>query len=319
MSGIAILGAGAFGTALAITMGAEAPVTLWLRDAGQAKSMQSSRRNLRHLPDAELPETVTVTAVFADVHADTLLVAVPTQQLDAFLAAHCEAIGNRTVVLCCKGVHLETGLRPSELTARHCPLASLAVLTGPSFAADIAQGLPTALTLATGTDGEALQARLSTSTLRLYLTEDVIGAELGGALKNVVALAAGITIGAGLADSARAAVVTRGFAEMTRFAVAAGAKAETLAGLSGLGDLILTCTSEKSRNFAAGVALGRGDDLPRGTTIEGIATARAVAAEAKRSGQDMPLSQMVAAVVDGHVTVAEAAAALMARPLKKET
>ena len=319
MRGIAVLGAGAFGTALAITLGAEAPVTLWLRDAAQADAMRATRRNLRFLPGAELPQTVTVTAEFASIEADTLLVAVPTQQLDAFLAEHGDAIGERTVVLCCKGVHLATGLRPSELTRRHCPMAQLAVMTGPTFAADIAQGLPTALTLATETDGDALQARLSTSTLRLYLTEDVIGAELGGALKNVVALAAGITIGAGLADSARAAVVTRGFAEMTRFATAAGAKAETLAGLSGLGDLILTCTSEKSRNFAAGVALGQGKELPRGTTIEGIATARAVAAASLRSGQDMPLTQMVSAVVDGHVTVAEAAAALMARPLKKET
>jgi glycerol-3-phosphate dehydrogenase (NAD(P)+) len=319
MSGIAIMGGGAFGTALAITLGAETPVTLWVRDQGRAAAIQATRGNERHLPGAVLPENVTVSAELADVDADTLLVAVPTQQLDAFLSDHCRAIGGRTLVLCCKGVHLATGLRPSELASRYCPMARLAVMTGPSFAADIAQGLPTALTLATKVDGEDLQARLSTSSLRLYLTDDVTGAELGGALKNVVALAAGISMGAGLGDSARAAVVTRGFAEMTRFAVSAGAKAETLAGLSGLGDLILTCTSEKSRNYAAGLALGRGDTLPGGITIEGVATARAVAGAARKVGPDMPLTQMVAAVVDGHVTVAEALAALMARPLKKET
>lgn len=319
MNGVAILGAGAFGTALAITLGALGPVTLWARDPDQAERIRTTRRNDRHLPGADLPETVTITAEIGDIDADTLLLAVPTQLLDGFLSAHGAAIDGRRLVICCKGVHLASGLRPSELAARFCPSSPLAVLTGPSFAADIARGLPTALTLATSADGEDLQAQLSTPTLRLYLSNDVIGAELGGALKNVVALAAGITIGAGLADSARAAVVTRGFAEMTRFAVAAGARAETLAGLSGLGDLILTCTSEKSRNFAAGLALGRGAALPEGVTIEGVATARAVSAGARSAGVEMPLTDMVAAVVDGRITVDDAAAALMARPLKKET
>jgi glycerol-3-phosphate dehydrogenase (NAD(P)+) len=319
MNDVAILGAGAFGTALAITLGATGPVTLWARDEVEAARIGSTRRNDRHLPGAELPDTVTVSSELARIAAETLLIAVPTQVLDGFLADHAPTLGRRQLVLCCKGVHLATGLRPSELAARHCPAAPVAVLTGPSFAADIAKGLPTALTLATATDGEDLQARLSTATLRLYLTDDVIGAELGGALKNVVALAAGIAIGAGLADSARAAVVTRGFAEMTRYAVAQGARPETLAGLSGLGDLILTCTSEKSRNFAAGLSIGRGDGLPDGITIEGVATARAVAKAARSTGIDMPLTQMVAAVVDDRITVADAAAALMARPLKKET
>ncbi len=319
MSDVAILGAGAFGTALAITLGATSPVILWARDEVDAARMRKSRENARHLPGAELPESVTISADLAGITAETLLIAVPTQTLDAFLAAHAPTLNGRHLVLCCKGVHLVTGLRPSELAARHCPASPVAVLTGPSFAADIARGLPTALTLATATDGEDLQARLSTATLRLYLTDDVIGAELGGALKNVVALAAGIAIGAGLADSARAAVVTRGFAEMTRYAAAQGARPETLAGLSGLGDLILTCTSEKSRNFAAGLAIGRGDGLPEGITIEGVATARAVAKAANAAGIDMPLTQMVAAVVDDRITVADATAALMARPLKKES
>jgi glycerol-3-phosphate dehydrogenase (NAD(P)+) len=319
LSDVAILGAGAFGSALAITLGATRPVTLWARDEVDAARTTQTRENARHLPGAELPENVTISADLARITAETLLIAVPTQTLDAFLATHAPTLNGRQLVLCCKGVHLATGLRPSELAARHCPASPVAVLTGPSFAADIARGLPTALTLATATDGEDLQARLSTATLRLYLTDDVIGAELGGALKNVVALAAGIAIGAGLADSARAAVVTRGFAEMTRYAATQGARPETLAGLSGLGDLILTCTSEKSRNFAAGLSIGRGEGVTEGITIEGVATARAVAKAARNAGIDMPLTQMVAAIVDERITVADATAALMARPLKKES
>ncbi|MDM7255294.1 MAG: NAD(P)H-dependent glycerol-3-phosphate dehydrogenase, partial [Paracoccus sp. (in: a-proteobacteria)] len=192
-------------------------------------------------------------------------------------------------------------------------------LTGPSFAADIARGLPTALTLA-GADaeaGEALQEALSTPTIRLYRTTDVAGAELGGALKNVIAIAAGAAIGAGLGDSARAAIVTRGFAEMTRFATARGARAETLAGLSGLGDLVLTCTSDLSRNFRFGQALGEGAPFDPSITVEGAATARAVSRIAPDTGVDMPISTMVAALSDG-LPVHEAMRALLSRPLKEE-
>jgi glycerol-3-phosphate dehydrogenase (NAD(P)+) len=191
-------------------------------------------------------------------------------------------------------------------------------LTGPSFAADIAEGLPTALTLAVRENGADLQEELSTSTLRLYLTHDLTGAELGGALKNVIALAAGISVGAGLGESARAAVVTRGFAEITRFAVSEGAEPETLAGLSGLGDLLLTCTSEKSRNYSAGLAIGAGHTPREGVTIEGLATAEAVSKVALSRGIDMPLSNTVAAVTHGRLTVREAVELLMSRPLTKE-
>jgi glycerol-3-phosphate dehydrogenase (NAD(P)+) len=319
MRDIAILGGGAFGTALAIALGQDRAVTLWARDPDQVNDMSKRRQNHRHLPDCHFPNGVTPTSELGNVTENTVLLALPTQQLGAFLARHGPQFTGRTLVLCCKGVDRETGLRPSELVSRSVNDVAVAVLTGPSFAVDIARGLPTALSLATREEGEALQSRLSCPTLRLYLTDDVVGAELGGALKNVIALAAGLTIGAGLADSARAAVITRGFAEISRYAIAQGARPETLAGLSGLGDLILTCTSEKSRNFRAGIAFAKGEGLPKGQTIEGLATAHTVASASESiAGADMPLTCMVAAVTEGRLTVADAAAALMARPLKKE-
>ncbi len=319
MSGTAVLGAGAFGTALAVTLARDGEaVTLWTRDPAQAEDMRRTRVNLARLPRVTLPDAVKVTSEVAGIGADRVLLAVPVQALRGFLAEHRAALDGRTLVSCGKGIDRETGLRPSELIARACPAARVAALTGPSFAEDIAAGLPTALTLAVAEDGAGLQARLSTGGLRLYLTHDIVGAELGGALKNVIALAAGITIGAGLGESARAAVVTRGFAEITRFAVSEGAAPETLAGLSGLGDLLLTCTSPKSRNYAAGLAVGAGLPTARGVTIEGLATAEAITAIAAARGIDMPLSATVAAVTHGRMTVAEAADHLMSRPLRKE-
>ncbi len=318
MSGLSIVGAGAFGTALAIAIGQSRPIRIWARDPDHARAVAETRMNARYLPDATLPASVEVTSVLANLTDDIVLLALPTQTLGRFLEEHGRVLDNRTIVLCCKGVDRATGLRPSELAQKSIPGGRVAILTGPSFAVDIARGLPTALALAARTGGETLQENLSCPTLRNYLTDDIVGAELGGALKNVIALAAGLTIGAGLADSARAAVITRGFAEMSRFAAAQGARPETLAGLSGLGDLILTCTSEKSRNFSAGIAIARGQELPEGQTIEGLATARTVAKTASQAGIDMPLTTMVAAVTEGKLTVADAAAQLMARPLKKE-
>jgi glycerol-3-phosphate dehydrogenase (NAD(P)+) len=319
MSGVAILGAGAFGTALAVTLArAGDEVTLWTRDPDQAEDMRRTRVNLARLPRVEVPPAVRVTSDLGEIGADCVLLSVPVQALRMFLSEHGPALDGRTLVSCGKGIDRETGLRPSELIARACPAAKVAALTGPSFAEDIAAGLPTALTLAVAEDGGGLQARLSTGGLRLYLTHDLVGAELGGALKNVIALAAGITIGAGLGESARAAVVTRGYAEITRFAVSEGAAPETMAGLCGFGDLLLTCTSPKSRNFAAGLAVGAGQPPARGVTVEGLATAEAIAAIASARGIDMPLSATVAAVTHGRMTVAEAAELLMSRPLRKE-
>jgi glycerol-3-phosphate dehydrogenase (NAD(P)+) len=221
------------------------------------------------------------------------------------------------LVACCKGVDLSTLRGPVALILSRRPEATAAILTGPSFATDIARGLPTALTLAMA-EGEALQEALSTPTLRLYRTDDVTGAELGGALKNVIAIAAGVVIGAGLGDSARAALMTRGYAEMVRLALALGARAETLAGLSGLGDLVLTCTSPQSRNFRYGFALGRGEVFDPKITVEGVATARAVVRLAGEKGIDMPVTAMVDALASGRTSLNDAVGQLMRRPLKQE-
>lgn len=313
----AILGAGAFGTALAIALARHGrPVQLFARK--QADVMQATRENSRYLPGLPLPEGLTVTSNLAEAaKAETLLLAVPMQKLAGFLWANGAALEDKTLIACCKGIDLGTGLGPVTLIRKLCPEARAAILTGPSFAEDIARGLPTALTLAMAEGDETLQSRLSTPDLRLYLTEDTAGAELGGALKNVIALAAGLTIGAGHGESARAALITRGYAEMQRFAGEAGAQPDTLGGLSGFGDLILTATSEKSRNYRAGLAVGRGDPLPDATT-EGIATANAVARLAGARGLDMPVTQAVAAVFTGQCSVADITEALLRRPLKRE-
>jgi glycerol-3-phosphate dehydrogenase (NAD(P)+) len=312
---IAIAGAGAFGTALAVALGREGrAVTLWARDVGE---MADRRQNARYLPGVDLPDCVTISAdreVFA--RAEVVLLAVPMQALDGFVGAHAGQFGGKWLVACCKGVDMATLQGPSAVIRARCSDAQIAVLTGPSFATDIARGLPTALTLA-GAD-EALQARLSTPSLRLYRSADVVGAELGGALKNVMAIAAGVVMGAGLGDSARAALMTRGFAEMQRFALAKGARAETLAGLSGLGDLILTCTSAQSRNFRFGQAMGQGAAFDPTITVEGAATAVAVAKIAQRDGIEMPITQMIAALMAQEITLRQAIQALMSRPLKEE-
>ena len=310
-----ILGAGAFGTALAVALAARGPVTLWGRGLGWAAARENPR-----LPGVRLPDAVTPTGDIPRLTGPVLL-AVPMQALGGVLADNAAALDARPLVLCCKGIDLATLRGPSALVQAHCPGATPAVLTGPSFAADIARGLPTALTLACEDEatGTALQAALSTPTLRLYRSTDVLGAELGGALKNVIAIAAGIVMGAGLGDSARAALMTRGYAEMLRFATRLGARAQTLAGLSGLGDLVLTCTSAQSRNFAHGLALGRGTSPPA-ATVEGLATARAVLQQAQHFGiaAQMPVTAMVTAVTTGKASVAEAVQTLMSRPLKEE-
>jgi glycerol-3-phosphate dehydrogenase (NAD(P)+) len=322
MTPISILGAGAFGTALAIAFARDGrPVSLWARDPEHAAQVQRSRLNARRLPGAVLPDSVVVTADLGQaLDPQTILLAVPMQQIGGFLAELDTDLDGKHLIACCKGVDARTGLGPSQIIAEAVPASVPAILTGPSFAVDIAKGLPTALTLAVAQDstGKTLQTTLACQTLRLYLTDDVIGAELGGALKNVIALAAGITIGAGLGESARAAVITRGFAELQRYATFRGARAETLAGLSGLGDLILTCSSEKSRNFAAGLALGAGRELDPTVTVEGIATAKAVSNAAKLEGIDVPITTMVDAVLDRRISVKDAANALLSRPLKKE-
>ncbi|MCK0141407.1 NAD(P)H-dependent glycerol-3-phosphate dehydrogenase [Aliiroseovarius sp. F20344] len=313
---IAVLGAGAFGTALAISLAQDGrSVGLWARDPGD---MATARENTRRLPGHAFPDSLTVLNKIEDAQdSQIILLAVPMQKLADFLTENATLFQHKMLVACCKGIDLKSGLGPAEIIRRTCPTATPAILSGPSFAVDIAAGLPTALTLACE-DGEALQAALSTSNLRLYRSTDLVGVEIGGALKNVVAIACGIAIGAGLGESARAALMTRGYAEMQRYATLKGAQPETLAGLSGFGDLTLTCSSEKSRNYCFGLTLGRGEPLPEGTTVEGRATAKAVSNIAQQADIEMPIAQMVVAVLDNHLTINEAVDMLLARPLKEE-
>lgn len=318
---ISVIGAGAFGTALAITW-AEAgqDVTLWGRGKAAMDAAQNSRV-LPRLPDATLPEKIACTGdIDAALQAQTLALAIPAQALRPFLDEYRDRLGGRNLIACCKGIDLETMSGPVSSIAQQVPDATAAMLTGPSFAADIARGLPTALTLACAdaTVGSALQAQLATQTLRVYRTTDTVAAELGGALKNVMAIACGITIGAGLGDSARAALMTRGFAEMVTLAVHLGASRETLAGLSGFGDLVLTCTSTQSRNFRYGIALGSGESFDGSITVEGAATAKSVVKLARTLALDLPICTVVGHLIDQKTDVAMALDALMGRPLKEE-
>ncbi|OCX61613.1 glycerol-3-phosphate dehydrogenase [Thioclava sp. SK-1] len=316
---IAVLGAGAFGTALAISLAQNGPVVLWARRPDHAADMVQQGENAARLPGVALPKNVSVSADIAQAcGAQTLLLAVPMQQTRAFLTQHATLLQGKTLVSCSKGIDLETLRGPTALIEEIVPSARPAVLTGPSFAADIARGLPTALTLACRDQAQVLQEQLSTPTLRLYRTPDLIGAELGGALKNVIAIGAGVVMGAGLGDSARAALITRGFAEMNRLALMLGAEPETLSGLSGFGDLVLTCTSDLSRNYRRGFALGAAQEIDPSITVEGAATACAVARLAKARCIDMPIAAMIAALTEHHITVAQATQALLSRPLKEE-
>lgn len=314
---IGILGGGAFGTALAIALSRDgSEVALWARDAQDADAMRKSRKSGRALPGLDLPDSLTIARHIPD--ADVQLIAVPAQSVRSFLKEHTDSLAGCTLISCAKGVERGTGLGPVDVVTSVLPTARVGCLTGPSFAVDIGRGLPTALVLAMRNDASAVQTLLNRPALRIYRTSDVPGAQLGGALKNIVAIAAGIAIGAGLGDSARAAVIARGFAEMTRYARAKGAERETIQGLSGLGDLVLTCTSEKSRNFAAGQKLGSGRPLDPEVTVEGIATALAVSEDAAEQGIDMPLTAAVAAVTEGHLDIPTAIETLLARPAGKE-
>ncbi|MBC7179986.1 MAG: NAD(P)-dependent glycerol-3-phosphate dehydrogenase, partial [Roseovarius sp.] len=312
---ILICGAGAFGTALAVTLAQNGPVTLWARDAAHAAEMQAARENTRRLPGIVLPDAVTILSGPLPKGDTPCLLAMPMQTLRGFLSEHANALAHRPLVACCKGMDLTTGLGPTGLIAQSCPTAMPAILTGPSFARDIALGLPTALTLACADEatGQMLQRVLTSPTLRLYRSTDTIGAELGGALKNVIAIACGAAIGAGLGESARAALMTRGFAEMNRLAATLGAQPQTLAGLSGFGDLALTCTSDQSRNYRYGLSIGQGATFDPTITVEGAATARAVLARAQALGLDMPITHAVTALVTGELRVAQAMDMLLSR------
>ena len=322
MTTFGVIGAGAWGTALASTLAGNGPVTLWARESDVVTAINETRENPVFLPGIPLPAGITATTSLADLApCDIILVVVPAQHLRSVLASAVIATAT-PLVLCAKGI--EAGSHELMVEVAHAQVPNpIAVLSGPSFAAEVAKGLPCAITLACADHalGEQLVAAMARPTFRLYQSDDVVGAEIGGAVKNVLAIACGVVDGAGLGLNARAALIARGFAEMTRFGIARGARAETLAGLSGLGDLVLTCSSENSRNFRLGVGLGQGRpiaELLAGPAVaEGAATAPVLVEAARAAGVEMPISAAVAALLSG-APVRETISALLARPLKAE-
>ena len=317
---IAVVGAGAWGSALANAAArAGRSVTLIARAAADA--LQSTRENPR-LPGVRLDERITVTArIAAAGEADAVLLAVPAQALRAAAGALAAVIRPGTpAIACAKGIERGTRQFMTEVIAESAPAAVPAILSGPSFAADVARGLPTAVTLAARDrkTAEALARALGSATFRPYHAIDVRGVEIGGAAKNVLAIAAGIVAGRGLGPSAAASLTTRGFAELLRFGKAFGARAETLTGLSGLGDLILTCASPQSRNFSFGVAIGKGERNAPDKLAEGAFTAAVLVDMAIERGIDVPVAAAVAAVLDHKISVDAAIEALLTRPLRAE-
>jgi glycerol-3-phosphate dehydrogenase (NAD(P)+) len=323
---IVVVGAGAFGTALAAAaaISGHADVTLLCRDAALAASLAETRINARNLPDIVLPDTIRYTTdptVLED--AAVVLLAMPSQaqrEAIAGLARHLRR--HQSIVTAAKGLDKETGGLLTDVLEQQLPGHSISVLSGPGFAADIAIGLPTAMVVASpGLDEAEHIARLiSGPTFRLYPSIDRIGVQLGGALKNVLAIACGIVEGAGLGDSARAALISRGLAEMSRFVTAFGGLSETVRGLSGLGDLVLTATSHQSRNLRFGIETGRTGRavLPRGELVEGAYAAAIAARLSAERDIDMPVTNAVASIIEGRLDVRTAMAALMSRPITTE-
>ena len=323
-----VIGGGAWGTALAqVCARAGLTVMLWAREPEVAEDIAANRENSRFLPGVKLDAAIDVTTDYSDLSPWDIVLAVPPAQhlrrtLDDFRAVARDGV---PVILCSKGVEQGTLCLMTDVLAQTLPQAIPAVLSGPSFAGEVARGLPTAVTLACPDEdlGETLVQTLATPTFRPYLSRDMVGAEAGGAIKNVLAIACGIVEGRGLGRSAHAALITRGFAEMTRLAVAAGAEAETLAGLCGLGDLVLTCSSAQSRNMSLGIAIGRGETLEQAlagklSVAEGVASAPAVRALAHRLDVEVPISEAVAAILAGEADVDAAIGGLLSRPLKSE-
>ena len=323
-----VIGGGAWGTALALVCArAGLDTTLWAREAEVVASINAARENTTFLPSVVFDAPVRATGDLADLSgADVILNVTPAQHFRASLEAfRPHARAGVPMVLCSKGVEQGTLKLMTEVLDEGLPQALPAVLSGPSFAADVARGLPTAVTLACPDDeiGFQIAAALSLPTFRPYLATDMIGAEIGGAVKNVLAIACGISEGKGLGRSAHAALITRGFAEMTRMAVALGAEAETVAGLCGLGDLVLTCSSPQSRNMSVGLALGGGQTLEQAlagkvSVAEGVASAPAVVALARKLEVEAPICEAVAAILAGQAQVDEAIAGLLSRPIRSE-
>jgi glycerol-3-phosphate dehydrogenase (NAD(P)+) len=326
MSRIAVIGAGAWGTALAISLARRGGHTLclWAHSPAHAEELADSGENLRYLPGFIVPADITITS---DIHraadgADILLCVTPSQNLRGIIAQLAPSLSSQQIILSAsKGIEDKSFLRMSQVVAEHCgnPFGTLG---GPSFAAEVAAAMPTAITIATDDTaiGKAMQDAFTSPSLRVYRNEDVTGTELGGALKNVIAVAAGVVTGLELGNNSAAALITRGIAEMTRLAMACGGRRETLAGLSGIGDLVLTCTGGLSRNRAVGIELGKGRKLPEilaglnGKVAEGVRTTTAALGLAARYGVEMPITEQVAAILDHGKPPHDAIRDLMSRP-----
>jgi glycerol-3-phosphate dehydrogenase (NAD(P)+) len=326
-SRISILGGGAWGTALAIAaLTAGRDTLLWAREDDVVAGINRDGENARFLPGVFLPKSLRATGALAKAaRADALLLVVPAQVLAEFARMLAPLISPGTpLVICAKGIEKSSGLLVNEVLQQAIPGANLAILSGPSFARDVAKGLPTAVTIAAVGDTAArLQTSLNSSTFRPYASDDITGVALGGAAKNVYAIACGVVEGMGLGENARAALLARSFAELARLGEALGAKRDTLMGLSGLGDLVLTATSKSSRNFSFGVELGRGKsvselDAPGHPLAEGVATAPALVKRARAEGVELPIAEAMADLLSGTLPLGEALMRLMSRRLKSE-
>jgi glycerol-3-phosphate dehydrogenase (NAD(P)+) len=322
---LGVIGGGAWGTALAqVAATGNRETLLWALEQEVVEAINHRHENTAFLPGIVLNPSVRATSDFGDLEkCDALLVVTPAQHMRAILeqAPH----GSKPLVLCSKGIEEKSGELLHQVAKDACPKSEIAVLSGPTFAHEVARGLPTAVTLAAEDVGlgKRLRDRIGQPTFRIYLSDDVAGAEIGGAVKNVLAIACGVVEGKGLGQNARAALIGRGLAEMTRFGMAFGAKRETLAGLSGLGDLVLTCTSASSRNYSLGKGIGEGRSAAelladRKTVAEGAFTAPVLARLAREKGIDMPIVDAVDALVAGRANVDEVLGALLSRPARSE-
>lgn len=323
---VGVIGAGAWGTALAQMLASDGrEVQLWALEPEVVDAINSDHRNPPYLPSAILSPQVRASSDLVDFAAmDILLVVTPSQHMGRVLADLPDYAGD--LVLCCKGIEAGTGRLMADVARAAAPQAMLAVLSGPTFAHEVAAGLPTAITLACE-GGEAQWNRLSEAiarpTFRPYYSDDIVGAEIGGSVKNVLAIACGVVDGMELGQNARSALIARGYAEMLRFGLAKGAQAETLSGLCGLGDLVLTCSSTSSRNFSLGKALGQGEDAVtllanRRTVAEGAHTAPVLLSLARDMGIEMPITEAVCALLDGRTGADEMVQSLLSRPLRPE-
>ena len=330
MRRLAIIGGGGWGTALAtVAVRAGSAVSLWARDPEVVAAINNKHENPWYLPGIALDPAISATSEIkaATAKAEAVLLVVPAQYLRGLLEDLASLLPSAVpLLLCAKGIETESSMTMSELAAEIVPNTPVAVLSGPSFAAEVARGLPTAVTIASrdAALGQVFMAALGTERFRPYLSLDPIGVEIGGAVKNVLAIACGIVEGRRLGDNARAALITRGLAEMVRLGQAKGAKAETFRGLSGLGDLVLTCTAGQSRNYALGAALGRGATLSealaarRRSVVEGVGTAGAVARLADRLGIEMPITAAVAGVLHRGLAIDAMIEGLLSRPWRSE-